>query len=128
MIPADLGLSAVATTSRAAGDTGWSSMARGVGVHIVLFGVCCRSSAVLATVDVIQQYGLLFAIYGMVLALLGVPASRQPVGAAVAAGVDDSVAAIPVEETSRHSCNWFLRRSACGSSACSASACSSKAT
>lgn len=43
-----------------------------VGVAIVLFGALLQIVGVLATVDVVQQYGLLIAIYGLVIALLGV--------------------------------------------------------
>lgn len=46
-----------------------------VGVAFVLFGALLQIAGVFAAVDVVQQYGLLFTIYGLVLALIGVRAS-----------------------------------------------------
>ncbi len=43
-----------------------------IGVGLVLFGALLQIAGVLATVDVVQQYGLLIAIYGLVIALIGV--------------------------------------------------------
>ncbi|HWK51125.1 MAG TPA: VPLPA-CTERM-specific exosortase XrtD, partial [Steroidobacter sp.] len=48
-----------------------------IGVALVLFGALLQIVGVLATVDVVQQYGLLIAIYGLVIGLLGVPATRK---------------------------------------------------
>ncbi|MFC4307987.1 VPLPA-CTERM-specific exosortase XrtD [Steroidobacter flavus] len=48
-----------------------------VGVSIVLFGALLQIAGVLATVEVVQQYGLLIAIYGLVIALLGVRPSAD---------------------------------------------------
>ncbi|GFE84236.1 hypothetical protein GCM10011487_62360 [Steroidobacter agaridevorans] len=42
------------------------------GVALVVFGALLQIAGVLATVDVVQQYGLLLAIYGLVVALIGV--------------------------------------------------------
>ncbi|MDY6946414.1 MAG: VPLPA-CTERM-specific exosortase XrtD [Pseudomonadota bacterium] len=42
------------------------------GVGVIAFGALLQIAGVLAAVDTIQQYGLLFAIYGLVLALIGV--------------------------------------------------------
>lgn len=46
-----------------------------VGVAVVLFGALLQIAGVLATIDVVQQYGLLIAIYGLVIALLGTRAT-----------------------------------------------------
>ncbi|MBL8267848.1 VPLPA-CTERM-specific exosortase XrtD [Steroidobacter sp.] len=43
-----------------------------LGVGLIAFGALLQIAGVLAAVDTIQQYGLLFAIYGLVLALIGV--------------------------------------------------------
>jgi exosortase D (VPLPA-CTERM-specific) len=43
-----------------------------VGFAIILFGALLQIAGVLAAVDVVQQYGLLIAIYGLVIALIGV--------------------------------------------------------
>jgi exosortase D (VPLPA-CTERM-specific) len=46
-----------------------------LGVSIILFGALLQFAGVLAAVDTIQQYGLLLAIYGLVVALIGVRAT-----------------------------------------------------
>ena len=43
-----------------------------LGVALILFSALLQFAGVLAAVDTVQQYGLLLAIYGLVLALLGV--------------------------------------------------------
>jgi exosortase D (VPLPA-CTERM-specific) len=48
-----------------------------LGVGIILFGALLQFAGVLAAVDTIQQYGLLFAIYGLVVALIGVRATAN---------------------------------------------------
>lgn len=48
-----------------------------VGLVIILLGASLQIAGVLATVDVVQQYGLLLTIYGLVLALLGVRPSIE---------------------------------------------------
>jgi len=47
------------------------------GLGLVLFGAGLQIVGVLAALDVIQQYGLLFSIYGLVLSLLGVRPSAS---------------------------------------------------
>src|SRR5687768_6624089 len=46
-----------------------------LGVSLILFGALLQFAGVLAAVDTIQQYGLLLAIYGLVVALIGVRAT-----------------------------------------------------
>jgi exosortase D (VPLPA-CTERM-specific) len=46
-----------------------------LGFGIVSFGALLQIAGVLAAVDVVQQYGLLLTIYGLVLALIGVRSS-----------------------------------------------------
>lgn len=48
-----------------------------MGVAVVAFGALLQIAGVLATVDVVQQYGLLIAIYGLVIALLGATATAN---------------------------------------------------
>jgi exosortase D (VPLPA-CTERM-specific) len=48
-----------------------------LGVSIILFGALLQFAGVLAAVDTIQQYGLLLAIYGLVVALIGVRATTN---------------------------------------------------
>jgi exosortase D (VPLPA-CTERM-specific) len=48
-----------------------------LGLGIVLFGAALQIVGVLAALDVVQQYGLLFTIYGLVLSLLGVRSSAR---------------------------------------------------
>jgi exosortase D (VPLPA-CTERM-specific) len=48
-----------------------------VGVAIILSGALLQVAGVLAAVDVVQQYGLLFVIYGLVIALIGVRPSAD---------------------------------------------------
>lgn len=48
-----------------------------LGVGVIAFGALLQIAGVLAAVDTIQQYGLLFAIYGLVLALIGVRQSAN---------------------------------------------------
>ncbi|MET0534864.1 MAG: VPLPA-CTERM-specific exosortase XrtD [Steroidobacter sp.] len=48
-----------------------------LGVGIVVFGTLLQIVGVLAAIDVVQQYGLLFTIYGLVLALIGVRSSAN---------------------------------------------------
>jgi exosortase D (VPLPA-CTERM-specific) len=47
------------------------------GVAVVVFGALLQILGVLGTIDVVQQYGLLFTIYGLVLALIGVRSSAS---------------------------------------------------
>jgi exosortase D (VPLPA-CTERM-specific) len=48
-----------------------------IGVAIIVLGTLLQVIGVLAAVDVVQQYGLLFTIYGLVLALLGLRSSAS---------------------------------------------------
>lgn len=48
-----------------------------IGVAVVVFGTLLQIAGVLAAIDVVQQYGLLFTIYGLVLALIGVRSSAN---------------------------------------------------
>jgi exosortase D (VPLPA-CTERM-specific) len=48
-----------------------------LGVALVVFGTLLQIAGVLAAIDVVQQYGLLFGIYGLVLALIGVRSSAS---------------------------------------------------
>lgn len=47
------------------------------GVAVIVAGTSLQIVGVLATVDVVQQYGLLLVIYGLVMALLGVRATLR---------------------------------------------------
>lgn len=48
-----------------------------IGVAIILFGALLQIAGVLAAIDVVQQYGLLIAIYGLVISLIGVRPSAD---------------------------------------------------